>query len=202
MPSVFRGCSGREPTEKSSDEARRGDERCQDHPYVLEIPDYDAAIIFPHEETAWRDGGIYHESGAGALWTPADRPIGGSEVGSIQGQLNYDAPSLTIGEEKVWRILVQCQGRGAAIQAVDLAQMTVINERRVRQIIKHLVEEHGILIGSSISKPYGYFVPVSTEEVEAVTKQLYHRLVSLAVRISRIKRISVEDVLGQMRLEV
>ena len=118
-----------------------------------------------------------------------------------QAIFDYDAPHLTIEEEKIRRILLARRGKGAAIQVRDLARMTCIDPRRVRDIVKHLVEGHGDLIGSSIAKPYGYYVPVTTDEVDAVTKQLYHRLVSLAVRISRLKKISVEAVLGQMRME-
>lgn len=117
-----------------------------------------------------------------------------------QFALNYDAPPLTDQEAAIREIVQRRRGRMAAIRADDLAAQAEIPERQARKIVGHLIEHHGVLIASATDYPAGYFVPVTAEEVEAATAQLMHRLKSLAVRIARIKRISVEEIFNQMRL--
>lgn len=109
---------------------------------------------------------------------------------------------MTLEEIRAKEILEHHRGRANALQVRHFAQLLGVDERRAQQIVKHLVEDHAILIGSAVTRPFGYFVPETPEEVEAVTAQLYHRIASLAVRIARIRRISVEEVYGQLKLGV
>lgn len=120
----------------------------------------------------------------------------------MQQAFNYDfnPPPVTDAEATILGIIECRRGRAAAIQAKEIAAQARLPERTVREHIKCLVEKHAILIGSATGDPAGYYIPETPEEIEAVLAQLYHRIASLAVRIARIKRISVEEVFGQLRL--
>lgn len=107
---------------------------------------------------------------------------------------------MTPEEIRAKEILEHHRGRANALQVRHFAQLLGVDERRAQQIVKHLVEDHAVLIGSATSKPFGYYIPETPKEVRAVTAQLRHRLGSLAHRIASIERISVEEVYGQMRL--
>lgn len=129
------------------------------------------------------------------------REAGGQGSGAGQIQFNFEDRPLTDQELTLWNFLQGHRGRAAAVQADRLAGMLGMEERRLRMTIKHLVEDHAFLIGSSTVKPCGYFIPVSEDEIDQVTGQLMHRLKSLALRISRLKKISVEQIFHQLRLE-
>jgi hypothetical protein len=115
--------------------------------------------------------------------------------------MNSEPRPLTLEEIRAKEILEHHRGRANALQVRHFAQLVGVDERRAQILVKHLVEDHGVLIGSAVTRPFGYYIPETPEEVRAVTAQLYHRIASLAVRIARIKRISVEEVYGQMRLD-
>jgi len=121
-------------------------------------------------------------------------------MGDGQFEFNFEERPMTDQELILWNYLQGHRGRQAAVQADRLAEMFGMDDRKLRMTIKHLVEDHAILIGSSTVAPYGYYVPETAEEVDAVVGQLYHRLASIAVRIARIKRISVEEIFGQLRI--
>ena len=99
------------------------------------------------------------------------------------------------------------RGRPNAIPRVMLAGLVRIPTRVLEKQIKALVETHGYLIGSATNKkhkgqavPSGYYIPTDPDEVDMVVAQLKSRAMSLLVRISKIKKIAVEEVMGQMRL--
>lgn len=74
-----------------------------------------------------------------------------------------------------------------------------VNERTIRQTIKHLVEAHGQWIGSF---PKGYFMVQSDQELMAVCK--YYRAYGLsALHIeAKLRKISLPTLLGQLTLEI
>ena len=73
-----------------------------------------------------------------------------------------------------------------------------VNERTIRQTIKHLVERHGQWIGSS---PKGYFMVQTDQELMGVCK--YYRGYGLsALHIeAKLRKISLSALLGQLSLE-
>ncbi len=107
---------------------------------------------------------------------------------------------LSWEERQILSILSQRRGKELAIPVRALAEAVRISERELRDRVKHLVEYHGVLIGSSTQQPYGYYIMEDPEEVDAAVRQLQHRLISLAVRISKLRKISLEEVWGQMRI--
>jgi hypothetical protein len=74
-----------------------------------------------------------------------------------------------------------------------------LNERTIRQTIKHLVEFHGHWIGSS---PKGYFMVQTDQELMGVCK--YYRGYGLsALHIeAKLRKISLPALLGQLSLEI
>ena len=121
--------------------------------------------------------------------------------GAGQIQFNFEDRPLTDQELILWNFLQGHRGRARAVQADRLAEMLGMDERRLRLTIKHLVEDHPFLIGSSTTPPYGFFIPENEEEINEVVRGLFSRLKSLALRISRLKKISVEQIFHQLRLE-
>jgi DNA-binding Lrp family transcriptional regulator len=107
---------------------------------------------------------------------------------------------LSYEERAILTILSQRRGRDLAIPVRALAEAVKISERDLRDRVKHLVEYHGVLIGSSIRIPYGYYMISDSDEVEEAVQQLQHRMMSLAVRISRLRKISLEEVFGQLTI--
>ncbi len=94
------------------------------------------------------------------------------------------------------------RGRQAAIGMRELAAACGVETRFLQRIVKHLIEDHGEPIGSSTVKPTGYYWLDDPDDVAASVRQLEHRLVSLAVRIARLRKTSVEAVFGQLNLGV
>jgi hypothetical protein len=101
-------------------------------------------------------------------------------------------------EELVILGLLQ-HGRQSATSVDTLADYAGVSSLRVRQVVKHLTEEHGHLIVSSTGKPSGYFFPQDESEFKAGIKQYIHRIRSLARRIKAMDREAYEEIFGQSK---
>ncbi|GEM_PF-1440890 len=154
--------------------------------------------IEPQENWSWTGGVAVEVVDRSELLAAAKK----GERSAIMEQPVYsdNPPPLTPEEARAKGILEHHRGRANALKVRLFAELLGVEERRAQQIVKCLVEKHNILIGSAVSPPFGYYIPETAEEVDAVLAQLYHRMASMAVRIARIKRISVEEVFGQLRL--
>jgi len=116
---------------------------------------------------------------------------------------------LTETEGRVLRAIRCCRGRDNAVSVGRLVLGVfslftyegayATREREVRRIVKHLVEVHGIPIASCSA---GYYVPVTAEETERACRQYHRAAMSHLKREARLRRVSLPDLLGQMRLEV
>jgi len=91
-------------------------------------------------------------------------------------------------------------GRVKAVPANALAYAAGVSTTRARQVIKHLIEDHGLLICSATGVPAGYFYPETKEEYKAGVNQLVHRIISLAKRVRAMDQESFEGVFGQLKL--
>ncbi len=105
-------------------------------------------------------------------------------------------------ERKVMDLLRECRGRQFAIGKAQLSILTGIHERTVRDIIKHLIEQHGEPIGSTSGEPHGYYVICTAEEQAHAEAELRHRIIELARRLGCLKRNQPAEVLGQIVLEL
>ncbi len=123
----------------------------------------------------------------------------GAMVTDMQLDMNLD---LDRDEQAVMKILRKHRGRQSAVKVDRIVQLTGINERQVRDIVRHLIHEHRAPVGSSTQKPYGYYWIVSGEEAEATVKALERRGISVLTRAADIKRITLPELLGQLKLEL
>lgn len=94
-------------------------------------------------------------------------------------------------------VLAHHQGRANGISAGSLATRTGLSQRQLRKHISALRDE-GIAI---CGKPNtGYFVPVTPEELQESCAFLEHRALHSLRVLSRMKKVSLPDLLGQLKL--
>ena len=110
---------------------------------------------------------------------------------------------LSVEETRVLAVLRVRRGQAAAIQVADLANATEISERRVQQVVKHLVEAHQLPIGTSTSEPHGYYWISTDEERRTVRDSLMRRALSTMRRARAYDRSGwVARLVGQCELEL
>ncbi|HPL62950.1 MAG TPA: hypothetical protein PK587_04200 [Syntrophales bacterium] len=114
-------------------------------------------------------------------------------------QLPLFHAEFTREEEAVYSLLRT--GRNNAILVRKIAAETGMSGVAVRKIIRRLIMEHCILIGSAVSDPPGYFIPETPDEAIAATKTLRHRGIMILMRAAKLQRCSIELVFNQARLE-
>jgi hypothetical protein len=113
-----------------------------------------------------------------------------------QLDINFgNAYPLTKEEAEVIRLLKK--GRANAISMTELATLINVSTRRLQDIIKHLIEDHCIFIGSTCGKQHGYWLPTDEEDYRAAVDQLKHRIISLARRIRAIDKQAFQEIFGQ-----
>lgn len=117
-------------------------------------------------------------------------------------QLDIFRDSLTEQEGLVWRVIEGHRGKGNPIQVGAIAQQTEMNERVVREVVSHLVNRHGKMIGSSTGNPAGFYVITDREELERHLRSLRHRGILCLVRAAALQKKSLEEIFGQARLEI
>jgi hypothetical protein len=111
--------------------------------------------------------------------------------------LNFD---LTKEEQTVVNQL--WPGRLNATGVAKISKTTGINDRRVRQIVRHLIDDHGLCIGSATDEPAGYFIATDPGEVADIVGAMRHRGISILVRASRISGNSLTEIIHQGVLEL
>ncbi len=115
-----------------------------------------------------------------------------------QTTLDFTAPELTPEEALITSIVKNRRGAANAIKSTTIQELTGIGNVRLRAIIAHLINNHDMFIGSS---QRGYFVPVSPEETEEALKNLGPRAMKILFRMSKIKRLSLDEVFRQERMK-
>jgi len=117
----------------------------------------------------------------------------------MPGQLGIEFRDEMTQEE--WNVLCNLRpGRQGATPVSVLAGLAGVHQRRLQQIVRHLINEHGQLIGSATSPPTGYYLITCEEEVQEVCGKLRHRAVAILHRVARLKKTSVIEVFGQGEL--
>ena len=95
-------------------------------------------------------------------------------------------------------VLMRHQGRGAGIKAKDLARDATVTEREVRHQVSALREE-GIPVCGHPST--GYFIASSAAELETTVEYLKSRAMHSLHLASRLSKIPLVDLLGQLKLK-
>ena len=114
-------------------------------------------------------------------------------------------PNIVMPHDHEWiRNLLRLYHQGAtkAICQADLAAETGIPGRRVRQIIKDLIEQFGCPIGSLYARVGGYFWINTSGETEVTCKKMTDHAISQLSRVAVLKKIALPDLLGQLKLEL
>ena len=113
-------------------------------------------------------------------------------------------PSLFLNQDE--QIVLDClSGRVGirfAISQEDLAAQTSLSRRETQAIVKNLIEEHGVSIGSATGRPNGYFLISTIEEQTRAEAQLEHRIISTAKRLSCLRKLAPAHLLGQLALQI
>lgn len=111
---------------------------------------------------------------------------------------------LTEHESALLLLLTHHVGQRQAIQAAALAAATGLTERHVRAVVKHLVERHGVAVGSSPRQPYaGFWLIQSAEELWRTRNSLLRRALSILRRVKIYDRAAwVEVLLGQLEWQL
>jgi len=117
-----------------------------------------------------------------------------------QGDLSF-FPDLSFEEAKVSRLIKCHVGRDQAIAVRALALQTGLGEKRVREVVRELIIRHGEPIGSTPGSPPGYYILRSQDEINRAYQSLLDRGKAIIFRASRLRQFSVDEVLGQIKLE-
>lgn len=120
----------------------------------------------------------------------------------MSDQLDIFQGALSDEEFKVWSVVQDHRGRENAVKADALAWQTGFDGVRVREIVSHLIREHGKLIGSSTGNPPGFYIITDRSELEKQIKSLRHRGIMCLVRAAALSKTSIEDIFKQGRLEI
>lgn len=120
----------------------------------------------------------------------------------MSDQLDIFQGVLSDEEFKVWSVVQDHRGRENAVKADALAWQTGFDGVKVREIVSHLIREHGKLIGSSTGNPPGFYIITDRSELEKQIKSLRHRGIMCLVRAAALSKTSIEDIFKQGRLEI
>jgi len=115
--------------------------------------------------------------------------------------LNYDGPSRMTNEESLVFSLI-LRGRQNARSVDLLAELTGIQRRHVEKIVRRLIAEHNMFIGSSCGRPSGYYLITDAAEIDQVYESLRHRGIQILMRAAKLKKLSLSEVFGQERMEI
>ena len=98
---------------------------------------------------------------------------------------------------QVLNALARHQGRESGIAAKDLAAQLGVPARHLRKFISELREQGIAICGQPAT---GYFMAVTPEDLQASCAFLEHRALHSLRLLSRMKKVSLPDLLGQLRL--
>ena len=95
-------------------------------------------------------------------------------------------------------VMSQHQGREAGICAAALAAKLGMPTRSLRKLISRCRQDDGIAICGQPSA--GYFMAQTPDELQQSCEFLQHRALHSLAALSRMKQVSLPDLLGQLKL--
>ncbi len=108
---------------------------------------------------------------------------------------------LTREEQLVWDQVGCRRGRPHAISIAELRRRTGLDERQVKGAVEGLIVRHDICIASARTAPCGYFLPATAAELLDACRPLRRQALAMLHREAKLRRLSLEDLLGQLRVE-
>ena len=111
--------------------------------------------------------------------------------------------NLAYDEKQIAGIISNAQGRSQAVQVKEIARRSGIDDRRVREIVKQLVEDHYLPIGSTSGLPGGYYMITDAKELRQVRRSLVRRAVSILNRARVYDKAGwVKEMAGQLAIKL
>ncbi len=89
---------------------------------------------------------------------------------------------MEVEERAVLGILRMHLGRQRAITVAEITSMTGYTDFKVRHAVSELVRKHGCLIGAGISKPKGFFLIQTHQELKEELDSLLSRAGAITAR--------------------
>lgn len=93
-------------------------------------------------------------------------------------------------------------GRENARQIVELADDTLLPQRRVQELVEHLIREHQVPIGTSMSAPFGNYLIQDADDLERTVELLRTRGISSLARAAALRRMSLRRYLELVQTEL
>ncbi|MCL5236337.1 MAG: hypothetical protein M1353_00620 [Nitrospirae bacterium] len=113
--------------------------------------------------------------------------------------ISFEPDDLNEIERRIKSLIKK--GRENAVSVKSLMAITGLSNVKVRDTVRHLINEHNVLICSATTPPAGYYFPVSMEEKDSGTKQIESRIIELARRLRAMNRAAYERFYSQLRFE-
>jgi hypothetical protein len=99
---------------------------------------------------------------------------------------------------QVYQLLqFNCRGSGRTLRAIDIANKFETDIRNINNII-HSLRMDGLLIGSSKEKPYGYYIPVTEDEIKSYLDTYRDELFDM-LRVHNIQKRAACRTLEKLR---
>lgn len=110
---------------------------------------------------------------------------------------------LSADECALLRMLQFQRGAAQALPAQTISLQLGMPERRVKMIVKSLIEDFGIPIGGSRQEPVGYFLIVTPDDLEQALRPLRREVVSIGRRMRALTSDQqLGEIFNQVRLEL
>lgn len=113
----------------------------------------------------------------------------------------FDETTLPAEEKALLAILKLHVGRARAIKVGFLSHLSGAGERGVRDMLKHLSEDHGIGVASTTEAPFGVYLIETAQELDDYCANLQARGLSVLRRAALLKKVHLPELLGQLALE-
>lgn len=114
----------------------------------------------------------------------------------------FDHIGLSAEEFEIKRILRRHQGKAQAIRVDVLAAIVRMPNVKVREIVRALIVDHMLPIGSSVAPPAGYYWMTDPEEIEENYRKLRHRGIAILQRAACLRRIRLRQLLAELQTEL
>jgi|GEM_PF-2841324 len=122
--------------------------------------------------------------------------------GEVLNLFDCYIPPMSADDRKVLSIL-RGHDRSNPIARTELAELVGISGREIQDVVRRLIMDYGQLIGSSTdARNPGYYMIADIKEADKVCHSLRRRALKILVRVAKIRKISVRELLEQMKMEL
>ena len=121
--------------------------------------------------------------------------------------LHLDAtrPALPLGDldaEELAVVKALRWGRLNARQVRDIAAEAGLPARRTQELIRRLIHDHGVPIGTAMEAPHGNFLIDSAAELEATVELLRERGISNLARAAKLKGTALRRYIADVQVSL